>query len=70
MTAAEKKAAQRRRQRLGQCYLRVLVQENEVLEVLIDSGRISEAEALCRDRVEAAISKMLQDWTKRWFDER
>jgi hypothetical protein len=69
VTPREKKRRQRARERRGEAVLRVTVQEHELVEALIVSGRLTEGAALDRHEVEEAVGKVLQVWAKRWLDE-
>jgi hypothetical protein len=46
--------------------LRVTLDYYGLLEQLIESERISEADDLDRRKVEAAVARLLCDWKKRW----
>lgn len=66
--ACEKKRRQRARARLGQVVLRVVVHEHELIEALLETGRITERDALCRQNVEAAAAHVLKTFIARWAD--
>ena len=46
--------------------VRIVVEENPVVAALIDSTRLTEAEALHRSKVEAALGKLINEWALRW----
>jgi hypothetical protein len=46
--------------------LRVEVHEHSIAEALIVAGRLTDAEALCRGRVERELAKVIQEWASRW----
>jgi hypothetical protein len=58
--------AYRARQRAGLAVLRVTIPQYEVTEFLIASGRLSEAEALDRRRVENAVAEVVVELAARW----
>ncbi len=66
VSPAEKKRAQRRRERLGLCVLKITVPEQRLIEALIETGRLNEAAALQRASVELAASQVLSDFAERW----
>jgi hypothetical protein len=65
--AALRKRRYRSRQRDGVVCLRVLANEELVAAALIESGLLSEDEALDKAKVEVGVAKVLQEWTRRWF---
>jgi hypothetical protein len=66
--AAEKKRRYRRRQRTGIISLQqVEVSQAAFVEALLRSGRISERDALERDKLVRAASSVLQDWAELWL---
>lgn len=70
MTAAEKQRRYRRRQRRDLRVYKVEAPEHCVLSALLESGRLSEAEALDKRRVEKALSEIIIDFSKRWKESR
>jgi hypothetical protein len=67
-SAADRQRAYKRRQRDGEAVLRVVVDEYALIDALIESGRLSEADGLDRSKVEAAAEEVLRDWVARWGD--
>jgi hypothetical protein len=66
LSAAEKKRAQRRRQRAGQCVYRVVVPELPVIEAALITGLLTDAEALDRRHVERVLGQVLAQWAQGW----
>lgn len=64
--AAARQRRYRARTRQGHAMLRVKVQYHEVVAALLESTRLTEAEALDRKRVESAVSDVLRDWADKW----
>ena len=56
----------RQRQRDGQAVLQVPCDFCALVEALLKSGRLSEAEALDRRRIDAAAAEVLADFAGRW----
>jgi hypothetical protein len=66
--AAEKKRRYRRRQRDGVISLQqVEVSQAEFVEALLRSHRLSERDALDRDKLARAAASVLQDWAELWL---
>lgn len=62
--AAERQRRHRQRLKAGRIPLAIEVDER-VIEALLITGAISEAESLRRSAIEAALSEMVDDWTRR-----
>jgi hypothetical protein len=58
--------AYRQRRRRGECVLRIVVPECAIAEFLTAAGRLTEAEALDRRRVEQAAAEVLVELAARW----
>jgi hypothetical protein len=56
----------RQRKRLGQVVYKVTVAECALVEYLIATGRLSEAESFARQRVERAVGELLEELAARW----
>jgi hypothetical protein len=70
LSAAEKKRAQRRRQRAGQCVYRVVAPEIAVIEAILITGLLSDEEALDRRQVERVLGVVLAQWAAGWRESR
>jgi hypothetical protein len=57
----------RQRQRNGVVCYKLELHAAPVIEMLIQQGRVSEAEALQHERVEAAITLAVEDMVERWM---
>jgi hypothetical protein len=66
--AARRQRAYRQRASKGEAVLRVSVHYFGVIDALIASSRLSEADALDRTKVEAALADILCEWARRWRD--
>jgi hypothetical protein len=64
--AALKKRRYRRRLRDGRIVLNLEVSECELAEAMLASERLTEAEALHRDKLTRAAEKVLREWCERW----
>jgi hypothetical protein len=64
--ARSKQRAYRRRLACGRAVLRVEVQEHELAEALIASGRLGPVETLSRAAIESAVAEIVCDWIRRW----
>lgn len=64
---ATRQARWRERQRKGRAIFRIEADHDSVLLALIETGRISEADALDRRKVEAALATVLADFGRRWM---
>jgi hypothetical protein len=64
--AAVRQRRSRSRRTRGMIMLRVEVHEHSIAEALIVAGRLTDAEALCRGRVERELAKVIQEWASRW----
>jgi hypothetical protein len=64
--AAAKVKAHRQRQRAGLTVLRVPVLQYETAQYLIDTGRLTVAEALDPSRVAHAIGQIVAELAERW----
>jgi hypothetical protein len=67
---AQRKRAYRSRQRDGRIILRVEAKGYELTTALIESGFVSEAEALDRRKIECAAAVVLDRWARRWHNSR
>ena len=65
--AATKKRAYRRRRRDGLIAPHVHFHEHEFAEALILCGRLTEAEALNRDKLTRAAESIIAEFTARWL---
>jgi hypothetical protein len=65
-SAAARQAAYKRRQRHGEAVLRLRADYFPLVAALLESGRLTEADALDRDQVESAIAEVVRDWVARW----
>ena len=63
---ADRQRAYRVRQATGEVVLAIPVDFNALAAAFIDAGRISERDALSRERVEAAVAALVVDFTDRW----
>jgi hypothetical protein len=57
----------RARRRLGERVYRIPTCEADVIEALIRSRRLSEAETRRADLIDAALGEVVGDWAKRWM---
>jgi hypothetical protein len=64
--AALKKRRYRRRLRDGLIVLPIEACEVEIVEALIISGRLTEAESISRDAITRAAEGVLREWCQRW----
>lgn len=64
---AARQRAYRERQRHGEAVLPLRVDYFRLIEALLVSGRLSEADALDRSRVKIAAGEVLDDWAMRWL---
>jgi hypothetical protein len=64
---ARKQRNYRRRQANGVAVLRIAVKHHELVEALIASGRMNDAEALDRGRVERQVGRLLDEWRATWI---
>jgi hypothetical protein len=62
--------AYKQRLKRGAIVLRVEVTELPLVDYLIDTGRLTDTEALMRPLVEKAVSEVLRDLTDRWRTEK
>ena len=65
--AADRQRRSRQRRRAGESVYRIAVQEAQTIEALLRAARITEIEALRRDRVEQALAELVADFVKRWM---
>jgi len=63
-----RKARHRQRVRNGSAVFQLEANRDAVLLALIESGKLSDQDALDRRRVNAVLSKMLQAWADHWRD--
>jgi hypothetical protein len=64
--ATLRKRAERARRKAGEVAYRVTLPEYAVVNALLVSGRLSEAEALRRALVERELAAVLAEWAARW----
>ena len=64
--STRKQARYRARLRAGVAILRIPVPLLELQNALVDSDRLTPAEALRRDLVEAEASELLVEWARHW----
>jgi hypothetical protein len=64
--ASRRQRHYRQRRAVGVTVLRVMVPRYDFVESLIESGRLTVAEALDRRLVERAAGEILESVTKRW----
>jgi len=62
----ERSRRARQRQREGLAVFPLEARRDDVLLALIESRKLTEAEALDRHRVNAALSRMLGEWAAHW----
>jgi len=62
----ERSRRARQRQRDGNAVFQLEANRDGILLALIESGKLTEHDALDRRRVNAALSKMLGEWAARW----
>ncbi len=65
-SSARKAAAYRRRQKDGLVVLRVAVEEAAITHALVEVGALDRNKT-DRSDIEAALSRMLQDWADGWY---
>lgn len=56
----------RSRRKRGEVVAKIVIEENPVVEALLESGRLTEAQALRRSLVEQALGRLIADWSRRW----
>jgi hypothetical protein len=56
----------RQRQRNGRAVFRLEANHDLLVLALLESRRLTEGEALERERVEAALAAVLEQWARRW----
>jgi hypothetical protein len=66
--AAVRQRRSRQRRRVGESIYRIAVHETQAIEALLRAGRLTEIEALRRDRVEQALAALVADFVKRWME--
>ena len=64
--ASARQARRRRRSKAGRIVVAIELDELVVLEALLASGRLTEAQALRRSSVEAELGRLIADWACRW----
>jgi hypothetical protein len=62
----ERSRRARARTRAGLVVFALEANEDAVVAALIESGKLSEAEALDRRKVNAALARMLGEWAAHW----
>jgi hypothetical protein len=67
---AERQRRARARRRRGVMTFRVEANEHRLAEALIESGRLTEALALERPQIERELAKLIDDWIRRWLENR
>jgi hypothetical protein len=65
-SAAQRQAAYKRRQRHGEAVLALRCEYFPLIEALLASSRLTEADALDRGQVESAVAEVVRDWIARW----
>jgi hypothetical protein len=65
--AADRQRRYRQRQQRGSVVYRLDVDRDVVLGGLLESGRLTEGEALRRQLVERALAEVLEEWAARWL---
>jgi hypothetical protein len=68
MSKRERQARWRARRRLGRRVVTVDLDELDVIEALIASGRLDEAAALNPQAVADAIGEVVSEWSRHWTD--
>src|SRR5262249_53952984 len=68
--AAVRQRKTRARRRQGMVSLRLDVHEHRLCGALIASGRLTEAQALERPQIERELAKLVDDWIRRWLENR
>lgn len=68
-TGALRQRRYRQRQHNGEVVLAVAVPEHAIAELMIESGRLTEDEALDRHLVEQAAAAVLVELARRWLRE-
>jgi hypothetical protein len=66
----ERQRRSRNRRARGRIVFNVEADEAAVVRTLVQSGRLSEDEALRRSSVERALSEMTRDWCDRWREKK
>jgi len=64
--ARARKARHRARQRRGERVFKRVADEQLIVSGLVDSGKISERDALEHRNVERVLSAMLTEWGRHW----
>jgi hypothetical protein len=64
--AAERARRARARRRKGRAVFRVEASHDDTLLALMNAGRLTEEQGLCREAVEAALSSIVADFNVRW----
>ena len=65
-SASERQARWRLRRKLGRRQVTVDLDETDVILALIESGRLSESEALDPHVVAAALGEVVAEWSAAW----
>lgn len=63
---AAKNKRYRARQRCGIAVITIPIDQHAVATALIESGRMRPADTLERNKVAAAVTQIVDDFTKRW----
>jgi hypothetical protein len=66
--AAERQQRWRFRRKLGRRQVMVDCDEDLILQALIESGRLSETEALDPEKVADAIGEVVREWSAAWVE--
>lgn len=69
MTPAQRQKLRRARARRGKAVLRPSVDYFAFIDVLLESTRLTEQEALDRRKVDEAAAAVLEDWIAKWRKE-
>lgn len=69
MTSAKRQRLHKGRIKRGERVLEVCVRYNALIEVLLESNRLSEAEALDPRKVEVEAAEDIHDWIARYHEE-
>ncbi len=66
LSQAERQKLRRERARRGEAVWQVPVQETVIL-ALLESGRLTESEALDKHKLQDAAGELLHEWARRWL---
>lgn len=65
-SASERQRRARDRRRRGEACFRITLPHHDLLDALIRSGRLTEAEAARQQLAERALATVVADWIARW----